>query len=57
MMAKNELNLSIFRGQIRSASGSTTKTLRHEEWHHIMVYLLTNLDEVTPYTEQFLDEF
>jgi hypothetical protein len=53
----NELNLIIFRGQLGSASGSTTKTLRHEEWHHIMLYVLTNLEEVTPYMEQFLHEF
>jgi hypothetical protein len=52
-----ESNLSIFRGQLGSASGSTTKTLRHEEWRHIMLYVLTNLEEVTPYTEQFLNEF
>jgi hypothetical protein len=46
-----------FRGQLESASGSTTKTLRHEEWCHIMLYVLTNLEEVTPYMEQFLHEF
>jgi hypothetical protein len=57
MMAKNESNLSIFRVQLGSASGSTTKTLRHEVWHHIMLYLLTNLEEVMPYMEQFLYEF
>jgi hypothetical protein len=45
----NESNLSIFRGQLGSASGSTTKTLTHEEWRHIMLYVLTNLEEVTPY--------
>jgi hypothetical protein len=53
----NESNLSIFQGQLGSASGSTTKTLRHEEWCHIMLYVLTNLEEVTPYMEQFLHEF
>jgi hypothetical protein len=53
MMAK----ISIFRGQLGSSSGSTTKTMRHEEWCHIMLYLLTNLDELMPYMEQFLDEF
>ena len=47
----NESNLSIFRGQLESASGSTTKTLTNEEWHHIMLYVLTNLEEVTPYME------
>jgi hypothetical protein len=49
----NESNLNIFRGQLGSASGSTTKTLRHEEWRHIMLYVLTNLEEVMPYIEQF----
>jgi hypothetical protein len=53
----NESNLSIFRGQLGRASGSTTNTLRHEEWRHIMLYVLTNLEEVTPYMEQFLHEF
>jgi hypothetical protein len=48
----NESNLSIFRGQLGSASGSATKTLTHEEWRHIMLYVLTNLEEVTPYMEQ-----
>jgi hypothetical protein len=35
----NESNVSIFRGQLGSASGSTTKTLTHEEWQHIMLYV------------------
>jgi hypothetical protein len=53
----NGSNLSIFRGQLGRTSGSTTKTLRHEEWRHIMLYVLTNLEEVIPYMEQFLHEF
>jgi hypothetical protein len=53
----NESNLSIFLGQLGSTSGSTTKTLRHEEWRHIMLYVLNNLEEVTPYMEHFLHEF
>jgi hypothetical protein len=53
----NEFNINIFWGQLRSASGSTTKTLRHEEWSHIMLYVLTNLEEVTPYIEQCLHKF
>jgi hypothetical protein len=36
---------------------STTKTLRHEEWRHIMLYVFTNLEEVTPYMQQFFHEF
>jgi hypothetical protein len=47
--SKNELNLILFRGQLGSASVSTTKTLTHEEWRSIMLYVLTNLDEVAPY--------
>jgi hypothetical protein len=35
----NESNLSIFRGQLGRASGSTTKTLTHEEWQHIILYV------------------
>ena len=27
------------------------KTLNHEEWCHIMLYVLTNLDEVAPYMQ------
>jgi hypothetical protein len=53
----NESSLNIFQRQLGSVGGSTTKTLRHEEWHHIMLYVLTNLEEVTPYMEQFLHEF
>jgi hypothetical protein len=53
----NESNLGIFRGQLESASDLTTKTLRHEGWCHIMIYVFTNLEEVTPYMEQFLHEF
>ena len=48
---ENESNLSLFRGQLRSASASTSKTLNHEEWRHIMLYVLTNLDEVAPYMQ------
>jgi hypothetical protein len=46
---ENELNLSLFQGQLGSASASTTKTLTHKEWHCIMIYVLNNLDEVAPY--------
>ena len=42
---ENESNLSLFRGQLGSASGKTLKTLSHEEWHTIMLYVLTNLEE------------
>ena len=43
---EDELNLSIFREQLGSASGVTNKTLKYEEWHTIMLYVLTNLSEV-----------
>ena len=45
----NESSLSIFRGQLGSASDARYKTLNHEEWRRIMLYLLTNLSEVEPY--------
>jgi hypothetical protein len=46
---ENESNLSLFRGQLGSASGSTSKTLTPEEWRSITLYVLNNLDEVEPY--------
>ena len=46
---ENESNLSIFRGQLGSASDATPKTLKHEEWRTIMLYVLNNLSEVEPY--------
>ena len=48
---ENEMNLSLFRGQLESASGATPKTLQHEEWRTIMMYVLTNLSEIEPYIE------
>ena len=46
---KVDTNLNIFQGQLGSASEATPKTLRHQEWRSIMLYVLTNLDEVKPY--------
>ena len=46
---ENESNLSLFQGQLGSASALTTKMLRNEEWRNIMLYVLTNLGEVEPY--------
>ena len=46
---EDESNLSIFRGQLWSASHATNKTLKHEEWRTIMLYVLTNLSEVESY--------
>jgi hypothetical protein len=54
---ENESTLSIFRGQLGTASGSVTKTLSHQEWRQIMMYVLTNLEEMAPYIEQFICEF
>jgi hypothetical protein len=48
---ENESSLSLFRGQLGSASVATSKNLLHEEWRKIMIYVLTNLSEVQPYTE------
>jgi len=45
----NESSLSIFRGQLGSASDARYKTLNHEEWRRIMLYVLTNLSEVELY--------
>ena len=54
--SEDELSLSIFRGQLGSASGATRKTLNHEEWRSIMLYVLTNLSEVEPYMMQVLNK-
>ena len=43
--------LSLFRGQLGSASAATIKTLDIQEWRAIMLYVLTNLSEVLPYIE------
>jgi hypothetical protein len=45
----NESKLSLFRGQLGSASGSTFKTLSLEEWRTMTIYILRNLEEVRPY--------
>ena len=46
---ENEMNLSLFKGQLGSASDATPKTLLNEELRNIMMYVLTNLSEVEPY--------
>jgi hypothetical protein len=46
---ENESNLSLFRGQLGTSSASTAKQLKNEEWRSIMLYVLTNLEEVEPY--------
>ena len=46
---KNESTLSLFQGQLGSTSDVTHKTLKHEGWHMIMLYVLTNLSKVDPY--------
>ena len=48
---ENEMNRSLFRGQLGSASGATPKTLLNEELRTIMMYVLTNLVEVEPYIQ------
>ena len=48
--AENETNLSLFKGQLGSASGATP-TLLNEELRTIMMYVLTNLVEVEPYIQ------
>ena len=46
---ENESTLSLFQGQLGSASGSTPKLLGNEEWRSIMLYVLNNLTEVQPF--------
>jgi hypothetical protein len=48
-VGESESSLSLFRGQQGAASGSIVKQLNYEEWRKIMLYVLTNLDEVQPY--------
>jgi hypothetical protein len=48
---KSSSNLSLFKGQLGKASAYTTKTLRHDEWHLLMFYMLVNLNEVKPYVQ------
>ena len=49
--AENESNLSLFRGQLGTASEAINNTLKYEEWCTIMLYVLTNLSEVEPYMQ------
>jgi len=49
--AESNSTLSLFRGQLGSASAATIKTLDIQEWRAIMLYVLTNLSEVLPYIE------
>jgi hypothetical protein len=44
-------NPSLFKGQLGKASASGTKTLWHDEWRTIMLYVLLNLDKVKPYVQ------
>ena len=46
---ENESNLSLFQGQLESASATTTKHLSIEEWRSIMLYVLANPVEVQPF--------
>ena len=48
---ENESNLSLIQGQLGSASASTTKQLKNEEWRSIMLYVLQNLIEVKSFIE------
>jgi len=48
---ENETNLSLFKGQLGSASGATPKALLNEELRNIMMYVLTNLSKVELYIQ------
>ena len=45
-VGEDDSNLSLFQGQLGSASVATIKTLNLQEWRTIMLYVLTNLSEV-----------
>ena len=44
-------NLSLFKGERGRASASKIQMLQLEEWRTITLYVLLNLDEVTPYVQ------
>ena len=46
---ENESTLSLFKGQHGRSSGAAKKRVTNEEWRKIMLYVLTNLDEVDKY--------
>jgi hypothetical protein len=48
---ENESSLSLFQGQLESATDASNKTLPLQEWCNIMLYVLTNLSEVDLYME------
>ena len=48
---ENGSNLSLFVGQLGSASVGKAKNLLYPEYHTIMIYVLTNLSEVEPYVQ------
>ncbi|TVT99838.1 hypothetical protein EJB05_54766, partial [Eragrostis curvula] len=56
-VAENDSRLSLFQGQLGSASGATSKFLAYEEWRTIMLYVLTNLKENVSYIEEFVHQF
>ena len=45
----NVSDLSLFEGQGGKASGSKRKTFSPTEWSTLMIYVLTNMEEVQPY--------
>jgi hypothetical protein len=51
---ENESNLSLFKGQLASASGWSRKALKIEELRAIMLYMLTNLDELNTLSSSIL---
>ncbi|TVU06963.1 hypothetical protein EJB05_47000, partial [Eragrostis curvula] len=56
-VAENESSLSLFQGQLESASGATSEFLTYNEWRTIMLYVLTNLKETNSYIEEFVHQF
>jgi len=48
---ENESKLSLFQGQLGSASDATSLLLKNEEWLTIIIYVFTNLTEMEPYMQ------
>ena len=49
MLAKMNQTSAFSEGNSEAQVHRPPKTLNHEEWHHIMLYVLTNLVEVQPF--------
>jgi len=48
---ENESKLSLFQGQLGSASDATSLLLKNKDWLTIIIYVFTNLTEMEPYMQ------